>query len=189
MEVYGDDYHVLPFHPGLGKMVNLNNLSWEMGENWHFQTVGSTENLTTKTTPLYTKWRQECLAQGDGILPKYGAIWFAYYPNIMIEVYPYTITVSTLHPLSPTKTMNVVEFFYHESVSEELIEAEKMAYMETALEDDEIAERMDAGRRALIHQSEKAILSEEEFLGPYHRSLEAGTSHFHEWYKKSMAPS
>jgi choline monooxygenase len=67
----------------------------------------------------------------------------------MIEVYPYTITVSTLHPISPTETMNVVEYYYHMDVSEELIQAEISAYMETALEDDDIAERMEAGRAIL----------------------------------------
>lgn len=77
------------------------------------------------------------------MLPKYGAIWFAYYPNIMIEVYPYTITVSTLHPISPEKTLNIVEFFYHADVTEELINTEQAAYMETAIEDDVIAERID----------------------------------------------
>jgi choline monooxygenase len=64
----------------------------------------------------------------------------------MIEVYPHTLTVSTLHPISSTETMNVVEYYYHEDVSEELIQAEISAYMETALEDDDIAERMEAGR-------------------------------------------
>lgn len=63
MEVYGDDYHVAPFHPGLGKMVSLKNLEWEMGDTWHFQTVGPTENLDTHTTPIYEAWRKKCLEQ------------------------------------------------------------------------------------------------------------------------------
>jgi choline monooxygenase len=50
----------------------------------------------------------------------------------MVEVYPYTITVSTLHPISPTQTLNIIEFFYHKDVSEDLIQAEIDAYMETA---------------------------------------------------------
>lgn len=73
----------------------------------------------------------------------------------MIEVYPYTITVSTLHPISPTETMNVVEFFYHQDVSEALIAAEQAAYMETAIEDDDIAGRMDTGRTVLLENAQK----------------------------------
>ena len=49
-----------------------------------------------------------------------------------------------------TCTINVVEFYYPEDIAlfePEFVAAEQAAYMETAVEDDEIAERMDAGRR------------------------------------------
>ena len=191
MEVYGDDYHVAPAHPGLGKMVSLKNLQVLTGENWHMQIVESIENTELKTTPIYDAWRKKCLEQGDGKLPHYGAIWFAYYPNIMVEVYPYTITVSTLHPISPTETLNVIEFFYHTDVSEELIKAEMEAYMETAIEDDDLAERMDAGRKILHEQAhiwaDDGVLSPEDYAGPYHEPMEIGVKHFHEWYEKNMS--
>jgi choline monooxygenase len=186
MEVYGDDYHVAPYHPGLSKMVSLKNLEVITGENWHIQTVGPTENLEGKTTPIYEAWRAKCLEKWDGKLPKYGAIWFAYYPNIMVEIYPYTITISTLHPISPTETMNVIEFFYHQDVSEELIVAEQAAYMETAVEDDDIAERMDTGRAVLLQNAEKWWHETDELSGPCHPHLEAGTGHFMEWWKENM---
>lgn len=51
--------------------------------------------------------------------------------------------------------MNVVEFFYHQDVSEELITAEQSAYMETAIEDDDIAGRIDTGRAVLLQNAEK----------------------------------
>jgi choline monooxygenase len=47
------------------------------------------------------------------------------------------------------KTTNVVEFYYPEDIVEferEFVEAERAAYMETAIEDDDIGERMDRGR-------------------------------------------
>jgi choline monooxygenase len=71
MEVYGDDYHVAPAHPGLGKMVSLKNLKVYTGENWHIQVVESIENTKLSTTPLYEVWRKKCLEQGDGKLPTY----------------------------------------------------------------------------------------------------------------------
>ena len=46
----------------------------------------------------------------NGELPERGAIWLTYYPHIMVEWYPHVLTVSTLHPVSPTKTLNMVEF-------------------------------------------------------------------------------
>ncbi len=186
MEVYGDDYHVAPFHPWLTKMVTLKDLKVVTGENWHIQTVWAGEHLEAKSTRIYEAWRAKCLKHGNGKLPEYGAIWFAYYPNIMVEVYPYTMTVSTLHPISPSETMNMIEFFYHHDVSEELIQAEQAAYMETAVEDDDIAERMNTGRSILMHEGKTWWHPEDELSGPYHPHLEAGTGHFMEWWRGRM---
>jgi phenylpropionate dioxygenase-like ring-hydroxylating dioxygenase large terminal subunit len=78
--------------------------------------------------------------------------------------------------------MNVVEFYYPEEIvlfEREFIEAERAAYMETAREDDEIGERMDAGRRALMKQGRSEV-------GPYQSPMEDGMQHFHEWYRREM---
>ena len=48
--------------------------------------------------------------------------------------------------------------------------------METCVEDDEIAERMDAGRKALMQRGDNEI-------GPYQSPMEDGMQHFHEWYR------
>lgn len=61
----------------------------------------------------------------------------------------------------------------------ELVEAHRAAYMETAIEDDEIAERTDAGRRALY---QRGI----DDSGPYQIPLEEGMQHFHGWYRQVM---
>jgi hypothetical protein len=60
---------------------------------------------------------QRAAAYRGGEPPKYGAIWLTYYPHIMVEWYPHVLTVSTLHPVSPQKTLNVVEFFYPEEIA------------------------------------------------------------------------
>ena len=52
--------------------------------------------------------------------------------------------------------------------------------METCIEDDEIALRMDAGRRALMERG----TSEEH--GPYQSPMEDGMRHFHDWYRQAM---
>jgi choline monooxygenase len=60
----------------------------------------------------------------------------------MVEWYPNVLVVSTLHPRGPQKTLNVVEFFYPEEITafeREFVEAQQAAYMETCVEDDEIA--------------------------------------------------
>ena len=65
----------------------------------------------------------------------------------MVEWYPHVLTVSTLYPMGPNKTMNTVKFFYPENIAalkREFVEVQQAAYMETCIEDDKIAERMDA---------------------------------------------
>ena len=184
IEVYLEDYHVGPFHPGLGSFVTCDDLRWEFKDRFSVQTVGVANRLGRAGSPVYQKWQEQLLQYRDGKPPKYGAIWLTYYPHVMIEWYPHVLTVSTLHPVSPTKTLNMVEFFYPEEIvafEREFVEAQQAAYMETCVEDDEIAERMDAGRRALMLRGENET-------GPYQSPMEDGMQQFHEWYKTALAP-
>jgi len=40
IEVYLEDYHVGPFHPGLGRFVTCEDLRWNSGRHHSVQTVG-----------------------------------------------------------------------------------------------------------------------------------------------------
>jgi phenylpropionate dioxygenase-like ring-hydroxylating dioxygenase large terminal subunit len=182
IEVYMDDYHVAPFHPGLGNFVDCNHLRWHFGEQYNIQAVGITP-LSNAATPVYQRWQQEVLRMHDGKLPDFGAIWMTIYPNIMVEWYPKVLVVSHLHPITPQRTVNVVEFYYPEEIAyfePSYVEAQQAAYNETVLEDDEIAIRMDRGRRALMNRG----LNE---VGPYHSPMEDGMLHFHEYLRKALA--
>jgi len=184
IEVYLEDYHVAPFHPGLGQFVTCEDLRWEFGEHHSVQTVGAKNALAKAGSPAYRKWHEALLAYRNGEPPKHGAIWLTYYPNVMVEWYPHVLVVSTLHPKGPQKTLNVVEFFYPEEITafeREFIEAEQAAYWETCVEDDEIALRMDAGRKALMERGDDEV-------GPYQSPMEDGMQQFHEWYRCVMSP-
>ncbi len=182
IEVYLEDYHVVPFHPGLGKFVSCEDLRWEFGD-WHsVQTVGIHKDLQTPGSPTYRNWHEAVLRQFDGKPPRHGAIWLTYYPNVMVEWYPGVLCVSTLHPMGVNKTRNIVEFYYPEEIAlfeREFVAAERAAYMETCIEDDEIAERMDQGRAALLARGINEV-------GPYQSPMEDGMQHFHEWYRRVM---
>ncbi|MBA2964042.1 MULTISPECIES: aromatic ring-hydroxylating oxygenase subunit alpha [Ramlibacter] len=183
IEVYLEDYHVGPFHPGLGSFVACEDLRWEFKDQYSVQTVGVANRLGRAGSPVYERWHRELLAYREGEPPKYGAIWLTYYPHIMVEWYPHVLTVSTLHPIGPQKTLNVVEFFYPEEIAafeRGFVEAQQAAYMETCVEDDEIALRMDAGRKALMQRGTNEV-------GPYQSPMEDGMQHFHEWYRQHMA--
>jgi choline monooxygenase len=186
IEVYLEDYHVGPFHPGLGNFVTCDNLRWEMGEHYSVQTVGIAtpggKALGRPGSDVYKKWHEVVLNYREGQAPHQGAIWLTCYPNVMVEWYPHVLVVSTLFPQGPRKTLNMVEFFYPEEIvafERDFVQAQQAAYMETCDEDDEIALRMDAGRKALMERGD------DEF-GPYQSPMEDGMQQFHEWYHKAM---
>ena len=184
IEVYLEDYHVVPYHPGLGNFVTCDDLTWQFGDWYSVQKVGITSLMKDSSSAVYNRWQKVVREYyGDrGETPPQGAIWLTYYPNIMVEWYPHVLVVSTLLPMGPDKTMNVVEFYYPEEIVDferEFIEAERAAYMETAIEDDDIGERMDRGRKALLAEGRNEV-------GPYQSPMEDGMQHFHEFYRRIM---
>ena len=183
IEVYLEDYHVVPFHPGLGQFVTCDDLTWQFGEWYSVQRVGIT-SLQKPGSPTYKRWHEAVMAYHGGEMPKHGAIWLTYFPNIMVEWYPHVLVVSTLIPTDVNKTTNVVEFYYPEEILEferDFVEAEQAAYMETAIEDDDIGERMDRGRLALMKEGRNEV-------GPYQSPYEDGMQHFHEFYRRIIQP-
>ena len=185
IEVYLEDYHVAPFHPGLGSFVTCEDLRWEFGRHHSVQTVGVHNALAKPGSATYRRLHEEVLRLRNGVPPEHGAIWLTYYPTMMVEWYPHVLVVSNLYPSGPQKTINIVEFYYPEEIAafeREFVEAEQAAYMETCAEDDEIALRMDAGRKALMERGDDEV-------GPYQSPMEDGMQHFHEWYRRVMGPA
>ncbi len=186
IEVYLEDYHVGPFHPGLGNFVTCDDLRWEMGAQYSVQTVGvanaAGEALGRAGSEVYRQWHEQVLRYQNGVPPRHGAIWLTYYPGVMIEWYPNVLVVSTLYPRGPQKTTNVVEFYYPEDIhafEREYVQAQQAAYLETCVEDDEIALRMDQGRAALYARGD-------DEAGPYQSPMEDGMEQFHGWYRRKM---
>ena len=182
IEVYLEDYHVGPFHPGLGKFVTCDDLRWEFGDWYNVQTVGVNKALGKPGSDTYKKWHDAVLRLRGGEPPPHGAIWLTYYPNVMVEWYPHVLVISTLHPTGPASCRNVIEFYYPEEIAlfePEFVEAEQKAYHETALEDEEICVRMTEGRRALIADGR-------EEHGPYQSPMEDGMVHFHEFIQREL---
>ena len=182
IEVYLEDYHVGPFHPGLGQFVTCDDLKWQFADWASMQFVGVNNGLARPGTKTYDRWHKAVREYYRGETPPHGAIWLTYYPNAMVEWYPHVLIISTLIPEAVDRTLNVIEFYYPEEIAlfeREFVEAEQAAYHETAKEDDEIAERMDAGRKALVAQGRNDV-------GPYQSPLEDGMRHFHQFYRREL---
>jgi phenylpropionate dioxygenase-like ring-hydroxylating dioxygenase large terminal subunit len=183
IEVYLEDYHVVPFHPGLGQFVDCDQLQWEFGDWYSVQTVGVHRELSRPGSAVYKKWHESVLGFRGGAVPKHGAIWLTYYPNLMVEWYPHVLVISTLIPRGPERCTNVVEFYYPEEIAlfePEFVANEQAAYQETALEDEEICRRMHQGRKLLWQEGR-------EEHGPYQSPMEDGMVHFHEFVRRELA--
>jgi len=184
IEVYVEDYHVEPFHPGLGNFVDIADLRWKFGERYSVQICGVKAGLAKPGSAAYRPWHEAVLRYGEGRQPPCGAIWLTYYPNIMVEWYPHSLVVSVIVPRGPEACTNVIEYYYPEDIvlfEREFVEAEQAAYRETAEEDAEICSRITAGRRALYQQG----INE---TGPYQSPMEDGMRHFHEFLRRHLEP-
>ena len=182
VEVYLEVYHVDYLHAGLGNFADCDNFHVRYGECNSVQVMSAKKGLTAPGTPVYRKWQEACLKQLRGKTPKYGALWATYFPGFTLEWYPNVLIVSNLIPRSSGLTTNVVEFYYPEEIvhfERDFIEAQKAAYDETALEDDEICRRLDRGRKALWQQGL-------DDAGPYQSPMEDTMVHFHEWLRRGL---
>lgn len=184
IEIYLELYHVIPFHPGLAGFVACDDLRWTVGEEYSVQVLGPNHHLERPGTPVYHKWHERVKRYMGDKDPEHGAIWQLYYPNVMLEWYPNTIVISTLIPVSPTRTLNVVEYYYTEEVAlfeREYVEAQQAAYAETAWEDEIIGQRTDRGRRTLVNDGL-------EDFGPIQSPMEDGILYFQEWVRRRLEP-
>ena len=184
VETYLEVYHVNPFHPGLGNFTDCDNFSVDYGPEYSVQIVPAKAGLNRPGTPVYQKWHDACLQQLGGRTPKQGALWASYFPGLTFEWYPNVLVVSHLIPRSPTRTTNVVEFYYPEEIAlfeREFVAAQQAAYVETAIEDNDICLRLDQGRRALYEQGL-------DDAGPYQSPMEDPEVHFHEWLHLKLDP-
>jgi choline monooxygenase len=180
VEIYLENYHVFSMHPGLRQFVKPADLEWEFGDDYSVQKVGLGEDLLKATTPHYRHFQDALVERFGDDLPRYGAIWCYIYPNIMIEWYPEVLVVSTIYPNGARECTNHVEFYYPKAFHSKVpgyFEAEKQAYMETAVEDEEACLLLEKGRKALY-------LSGEEEYGPVDSFLEAGVAKFYEFLSR-----
>mgnify|MGYP001796726009 CR=1 FL=1 len=98
IEGYLEDYHVGPFHPGLGQFVTCDDLKWEFGDGYSVQTVGINNSLKKPGSRNYERWHKAVLDYYRGEVPTPGAVWLTYYPNVILVLYPHVLVIYTLIP-------------------------------------------------------------------------------------------
>ena len=184
MDVYFDLYHVAPYHSRtFSQIVDTKALVWDTGADWSMQ-VCPWRPTATRATEKYGRLRALTEELYGAQPPPHGALWGAWYPNVMIEWYPLALVLSTMEPLGPMRSRNVVEYYVPERFAhraDEILEVQRAAYDETAAEDAEIC--------ASLHTGHLADFREHlDGRGPNHAHLEHGIAHYHAWLRAHGTP-
>ncbi len=189
LEVFGDCYHVPPYHPGLASFSDCDTLQWTFGPNYHVQFLDLHETRGGGSE-MYTQWVQglERYAEVRGEpMSDFAVAWLGIYPNIMIELYAGLRVLSIVIPTGPDTHINRSHYLVPtdmESVVPGLPNVMKTAFDETGVEDYVLIESRHAGA-----MTAKSLGIDIE---SYHVNLsgpapEAGTAHFYEWYRAQLA--
>lgn len=189
MEVYGDCYHVPPYHAGLASFADCDSLEWTFGEAMHLQVL----NLSAergRRSETYTAWyeglRRYYEARGEAE-PEQAVIWSAFYPNVMIEYYNGLRVISVLMPMGPSSYVNRVRYFVPadmERLVPGLPAAILRAYGETAEQDRVLNETRHEGIVMAAELGLEVPTYLPNLSGP---QPELGTVHFHAWWREQMS--
>jgi choline monooxygenase len=177
MEIFLDLYHVKSFHPGLRSLTDCKDFAWSFGDNWLVQTGSFRREMPLE--PTYKNLYDFYVKNKTYDTAKFGAVWLLIYPNIMIEYYPGCIVVSTVWPNGQHKCINYLDFYYEKNLLDiypNFADAMFDCFMVTANEDEEIGQRMQAGR-ALTHNRLPLF---------NHPTEEVGYTPFFNWLDKQL---
>ena len=147
MEIYLDGYHVKPFHPGLGTYLNCDYMHWHFGNEFSLQINDICE--PDARFPKGTTWdAYHREVRRIGWDEQWGAMFGTIYPGLMVEFYPHIFVISQLVVLDDTTVVNHVQAYadglaLHDTAYKEAFNA---AYAETAREDGDLQDKLEAGR-------------------------------------------
>ena len=188
VEVYGDCYHVPPYHAGLASFADCATLDWVFGEAMHLQFVDLSAEAGRRS-PSYARWVEGLdryyAARGEPT-PRTAVVWSVLYPNLMLEFYNGLRVISVVLPTGPDSYVNRVHYCVPsdmERLAPGLPATILEAYGETAEQD-----------RILNETRYDGVVNARELdldMAPYHPNLtgpapELGTVHFQQWWKRRM---
>ena len=180
-KVYFEDRHVpLGHKTSFGAVMDLSVLRFVEGAHFNVQEVGFVMKPTTRLCPEYQAWHEWVKRLSQGEQPKFGALWTFFYPNFMIEWYPWTVVVSIMEPVAVDRSVNRCYFFYPNTLRDMValgdhpqaeldafIRTQQAAYGRTAVEDEDFVMRIAKGLRIAYERGE-------EFVGVPHPVEEKG---------------
>lgn len=183
MEVYLDNYHIPSIHPGLKRLININQQRWFIDHFYSAQFVKLNKHLEQHGSEAYRKYQEIIMEFTQSPSLDHEIMWLAIYPNIMIECYPFMNIVSTVHSHGSGTCVNIVDYFFEKEVLAQvpnLPEIALAAYNETAAEDAIACDLLQEGKKSLFLQGV-------DESGPHHPEMEMGLPSFHAYLIDKMS--
>jgi choline monooxygenase len=185
VEVFGDCYHVPPYHPGLASFVDCTAIEWTFGDNFHAQFLPLSDERGSRSAN-YREWSDglhRYYELRDEPAPRMAVGWVGIYPNLMFEVYNGLKVLSVVVPLGPDHFVNRVHYCMPddmETLVPGLPDAIVAAYDETVVEDRALVERRSEGLATAATLGLGFERYHVNLSGDW--TLEAGVAHFHDWW-------
>ena len=188
MDVYGDCYHVPPYHPGLAAFTDCDTLEWVFTDNAHLQFLELSDQAGRRSL-RYAAWingLRTYYQMRNEEMPRFAVVWGAIYPNLMVEYYNGLRVISVIIPLGADRYVNRVHYLVPPDMEQLVpgLAAEILAaYGETALEDRVLNESRSAGVRVAnsLGLDVPSYVANVSGVAP-----ELGTVHFHRWWQRRM---
>jgi choline monooxygenase len=159
-ENYLEGFHIPYVHPDLNKEVDYSTYTTELFRYSSLQT-GRTEKGQVRNRGPFS----------GGV----EAFYFFVFPNLMLNFYPWGVSVNIVKPLSPDRS--VVTYLTYVSDEAELGKGAGADLGSVELEDQAVVESVQKGIRSRFYDR-----------GRYSPTRETGTHHFHRLISEFMAP-
>lgn len=188
LEVFGDCYHVPPYHAGLAGYADCDTLDWAFGDNFHIQFVDFAAQAD-RAPQGYADWvtglRLYHERKGT-TMPEVGVAWTGIYPNLMLETYAGMTVISIAIPTGPNSFVNRAHYCVPadmESIVPGLPAAMKQAFEATGVEDGVL---MEARQTGVDYVRSLGIQPAPYRVNLYGTAPEAGTAHFYAWWRRRL---
>lgn len=156
-ENYLEGFHIPYVHPALNKMIEYASYTTQTFKHCILQTGFAKENATAFHLP-----------EGH---PDFGkkvaAYYFFLFPNLMLNFYPWGLSVNIVRPLSLQKTViNYLTYVFEDARTDEA-----MMLDEVELEDEEVVLQVQQGIRSRFYQHGRYSVTREQGIHYFHKLI------------------
>ena len=188
LEVFGDCYHVPPYHPGLASFSDCETLEWTFGPNYNsqFLDLHPTRGAASEKYAGWISGLEQYHERRGETMGTFAVAWLGMYPNIMIELYAGMRVFSVIIPTGPSTHINRSHYLVPadmETLVPGLPATMKAAFDETGVEDQVLVESRHTGAKTAQSLGINIESYRPNLTGP---APEAGTAHFYDWYYREL---